>query len=276
MTTQQLEAALGRIAEWPVDNAAAAVVAANGTVLAQYGDTQRRFALASVTKPLSAFAALVAVEEGVCELDDAAGPEGSTVRHLLAHASGLDFSEDRVWARPGERRIYSNRGFDVLAHTLHERSGIPFATYMEEALFQPLGMTGSSLDGSAAAAGTSTVSDLARFVAELQQPTVVAEQTLSEATTVVFPGLDGMLPGYGTQRPNDWGLGFELRGNKTPHWTGANNSASTFGHFGQSGTFLWVDPQAQVGCVALTDRNFGAWAKPLWPELSDAVLTALS
>ena len=63
------------------------------------------------------------------------------------------------------------------------------------------------------------------------------------------------------QRPNDWGLGFEIRDGKSPHWTGETNSAATFGHFGQSGTFLWVDPALQVACVALTDRDFGDWAK---------------
>ncbi len=51
-----------------------------------------------------------------------------------------------------------------------------------------------------------------------------------------------MLPGFGVQRPNDWGLGFEIRDAKSPHWTGSANSGRTYGHFGQSGTFIWVDP----------------------------------
>ena len=58
-----------------------------------------------------------------------------------------------------------------------------------------------------------------------------------------FPGLVGVLPGFGRMDPNDWGLGFELRDAKSPHWTGARNSPRTFGHFGGSGTFLWVDPE---------------------------------
>ncbi len=87
-----------------------------------------------------------------------------------------------------------------------------------------------------------------------------------------FPGLDGVLPGFGVQRPNDWGLGFELRDGKSPHWTGSANSARTFGHFGQSGTFLWVDPAADLALVVLTDRDFGDWTYPLWPAVSDGVL----
>lgn len=266
--------ALSRIDAWPVDNAAAAVVSADGTVLATRGDVSRRYRLASVTKLLSAYAVLIAVEEGVFELEDAAGPSGSTVRHLLAHASGLDFSEDRVRAEPGTRRIYSNRGFDVLAETLAARSGIAFADYLAEAVFAPLGMSESTLEGSAGAGAVSTIADLTRFAAELQQPRLLARQTLALATQVAFPDLAGLLPGYGSQRPNDWGLGFELRDDKSPHWTSAHNSPTTFGHFGQSGTFLWVDPVAGLACVALADRDFGPWAVEAWPPLSDAVLAA--
>jgi CubicO group peptidase (beta-lactamase class C family) len=75
--------------------------------------------------------------------------------------------------------------------------------------------------------------------------------------------------------PNDWGLTFELRDAKSPHWTGTRNSGLTFGHFGASGTFLWVDPDAAAACAVLTDRPFGAWAKEAWPVLSDAVLAEL-
>ncbi|HTN56555.1 MAG TPA: serine hydrolase domain-containing protein, partial [Microbacterium sp.] len=249
--------------------------ASDGTVLAAHGDTDRPYRLASVTKPLTAYAVLIAVEEGVFDLDSPAGPAGSTVRHLLAHASGLDMTEDRVRAEPGARRIYSNRGFDALAAAITELSGIPFATYLDEAVFVPLGMASSRLEGSAAADAISTVADLARFAAELQRPTLLAAETVATATQVAFPDLDGVLPGYGIQRPNDWGLGFELRDGKEPHWTSAANSPATFGHFGQSGTFLWVDPRAGAACVALADRDFGPWAIEAWPPLSDAVLAAL-
>ena len=107
-------AALDAIDDWPVPAAAAAVIGTSG-VLASHGDTARTFALASLTKPLVARAAQIAVEEGVVDLDTAAGPPDSTVRHLLAHASGLAMDSDRVLAKPGTRRIYSNYGFTVLA-----------------------------------------------------------------------------------------------------------------------------------------------------------------
>jgi CubicO group peptidase (beta-lactamase class C family) len=262
------------IDSWPVSTAAAAVVAADGRRLSR-GPGGRAFPLASVTKPLAAYAVLVGVEEGAVELDEEAGPPGSTVRHLLAHASGLAFDEHRVVAAPGTRRLYSNAGFEVLADHLAKAAGMPFPEYLRQAVLEPLGMTATELSGSPAKDGVSTLDDLTRFAAELLTPRLLARETLDEATSVVFPGLNGVLPGFGHQKPNDWGLGFSLRDHKSPHWTGADSSPRTFGHFGQSGTFLWVDPDAAAACVALTDRAFGGWAAEAWPPFTDAVLAEL-
>ncbi|MFV0495652.1 serine hydrolase domain-containing protein [Mycobacterium sp.] len=266
--------ALEALGGWPVANVAAAVVGPAG-VLAAHGDTHRVFALASVTKPLVARAAQVAVEEGVVDLDTAAGPPGSTIRHLLAHASGLAMHSGDVLAAPAARRMYSNYGFAVLARAIEAESGIEFGRYLTEAVCEPLGMTATGLDGGADAAGfggASTVADLAGFAGDLLRPATVSVQMHTDATSVQFPGLDGVLPGYGSQRPNDWGLGFELRDSKSPHWTGAHNSMRTFGHFGQAGGFVWADPEADLALVVLTDRDFGSWALEPWPALSDAIL----
>lgn len=266
--------ALDVLTDWPVPTAAAAVIGPSG-VLAAHGDITRPFRLASVTKPLAARAAQVAVEEGAFDLDTPAGPPGSTVRHLLAHASGVAMQSGEVLAAPGTRRIYSNHGFTLLAEALQGAAEIEFGDYLREAVFEPLGMTASTLAGGAAAAGygaESSVEDLARFAADLLRPALVTSALHAEATTVQFPGLNGVLPGFGSQRPNDWGLGFEIRAQKSPHWTGVANSARTYGHFGQSGTFLWVDPAADLAFVVLTDRDFGEWTYPLWPAISDGVL----
>lgn len=266
--------ALEAIVDWPVANASAAVIGRSG-VVATHGDIRHRFALASVTKPLVARAAQVAVEEGVIDLDTPAGPPGATVRHLLAHTAGYAMQSAELMAQPGRRRVYSNYGFQVLAETVQEAAGIEFARYLAEAVFEPLDMADTTLDGGAPAAGygvTSTVADLAAFAGDLLRPSIVSAQMHREATTVQFPGLVGVLPGFGVQRPNDWGLGFEIRDGKSPHWTGSANSGRTYGHFGQAGTLLWVDPAADLALVALTDRNFGEWAYPLWPQLSDGVL----
>jgi CubicO group peptidase (beta-lactamase class C family) len=109
---------------------------------------------------------------------------------------------------------------------------------------------------------------------ELARPSLVDDDLMAEATRTAFPGLSGVLPGFGRQPQCDWGLGFEIRDGKDPHWTGSKNSPRTFGHFGRSGSFLWVDPDAGIACAALADRDFGDWAKQAWPRLSDDVLAS--
>jgi len=245
----------------------------DGETVATHGPRNRVFRWASVTKLATTLATLVAAEEGTVDLDEPAGPPGSTVRHLLSHASGLPFDGSTPLARPGQRRIYSNTGFEVLAATVAQRAEMPFVEYLEAAVIEPLGLA-AELRGSPAAGLYGTLDDLLRFGAEVQRPTLVAAETLAEATTVQFPGLNGVLPDVGRMEPNDWGLGFELRDAKEPHWTGTRNSSRTFGHFGGSGSFLWLDPEPGLALACLGDLDFGQWALEVWPALSDAVLEA--
>lgn len=265
--------ALHQIEGWDVPFAAAGVTRPDG-VVATSGDTARSVRLASVSKPVAALAVLVAAEEGVVDLDEPVGPPGSTVRHLLAHASGLPFEGNEPIAPPGRRRIYSNEGFRVLAEHLAGRAEMAFAEYVRAAVVEPLGL---ALDprGDPAAGMRATLDDVLALGRELLQPRLVADETRDEMVSVQFPGLDGVLPDYGRFTPLDWGLGVELKGEKSGHWSGSLTSPRTFGHFGGSGTFLWVDPDRRLACAALTTRGFGDWAKAAWPRLSDAVLEEL-
>jgi CubicO group peptidase (beta-lactamase class C family) len=147
--------------------------------------------------------------------------------------------------------------------------------YVGEAVLDPLGMSSTTVTGSPAHGARSTIGDLLRFADELLHPgRVLARELVEEATTPQIPELDGVLPGFGWQRPNPWGLGFEIKGTKTPHWTPPEASPATFGHFGQSGAFFWVDPGAGVACVGLSDQPFGDWSQREWPLLGAAVLAA--
>ncbi len=202
---------------WPVGSAAAGVVAsgpgpAPTEVAEQTGDLDTPFPWASVTKLLVAMAVLVATEEGTVGLDDGAGPPGSTVRHLLAHASGLGPDAARPLTAPGRRRIYSNVGYEVLAAFLARRSGMPFTDYLRTGVVHPLDMTGTELPaGSSPASGArGPLRDLLALAGELLAPRLVSPATLDGATAVAFPGLAGVLPGFGRFDPCDWGLGFEL------------------------------------------------------------------
>ena len=255
--------------------AAAAGVARADAVLATHGQVEAELAWASVTKILTGLAFLVALEEGTVDLDEPAGPPGATLRHLLSHASGLPIDGDQPLTEPGRRRIYSNTGIELAAALLEQRAEMSFGEYFAQAVVQPLGLAGR-LVGSPAHGYRGPLADLLALGRELLSPTLVAGETLAEATTVQFPGLSGVLPGLGRMEPNDWGLTFELRDGKSPHWTGTRNSPETFGHFGASGTFLWVDPLAGLACGVLTDRRFGDWAREAWPPFSDAVLYSAS
>src|SRR5690348_4980150 len=143
--------ALRQVDGWEADNVAVAVLGQRGE-LGSRGDREHLFRLASVTKLMTGLACLVAAEEGVVDLDEPAGPPGSTIRHLLAHSSGLPFeSGGTPIARPGTRQIYSNAGFEALAQAVADRAEMPFAEYLRAAVFEPLQLTRTELTGSAAA-----------------------------------------------------------------------------------------------------------------------------
>jgi CubicO group peptidase (beta-lactamase class C family) len=237
------------------------------------GPMDTAFAWASVTKVLTAMAVWVAVEEGTAAWDDPVGPPGATLAHLLAHASGLAADDDSVLVPPARRRIYSNRGFEIAADHLARRAGMSFPDYLRLGVTEPLGLLATKLDGSPASGASGPLPDLLALGRELLAPSLVSRSTLDLVTTVAFPGLAGVLPGFGHQQHNDWGLGVEIRDRKRPHWTGSRNSPDTFGHFGRSGSFLWVDPERGLVLASLADRPFGSWAVEAWPELSDQVIT---
>jgi CubicO group peptidase (beta-lactamase class C family) len=264
---------LNEIDRWPAENVAVAVVSTDG-VAAERGDRSRVFRWASVTKPITALALLVAAEEGTLDLDEPAGPPGSTLRHLLAHASGLPFEGTTPIAPPGKRRIYSNTGIEEAARVLEQRAELPFGEYLQQSVLDPLGLSATRLVESPAAGLHGSLADLVAVAAELLAPTLIASETLAEATSVQFPGLAGVIPELGRFDPNDWGLGFELKGSKQPHFSGTLTSPQTFGHWGGSGTFLWVDPGRQLALATLTDLDFGDWAKEAWPRFSDSVVAA--
>ena len=254
--------------------------------LIEAGEVDEIFPFASVTKPIVAWSALVAVERGLLDLEAPAGAgtargsagagapvlPGATVRHLLAHASGIAFDSDAVLAAPGTRRIYSNRGIEILGERLEEATATPLERWVETTVLEPLGMSSVLVPGSPAHSGEGSARDLAVFARELAAPRLVGADLAAEATSVAFPGLDGVLPGYGRQAPNDFGLGVEVRGRKHPHWTGTANSPATFGHFGQSGSFIWVDPVARRQAVFLGAQPFRRAHVTQWPELSDQIL----
>ena len=266
---------LDEVMAWGTPFAAAGVLQA-GRPAAVAGDTGHAVRVASLTKLLTAWAVLVAVEEGAVALDDPVGQDGCTLGLLLCHAGGYDFDTPRAVAAPGTRRIYSNTGYELAAAHVGSATGFAFAEYLAEAVLDPLGMAASGLRGSPAADLWSSVDDLLRFAAEVRSPSLLDASSATAFGTVHLPHLAGVLPGWGRFDPLPWGYGPEVRGTKDPSWMGATAPADCLGHFGGSGTLLWLDRRADVAAVALTDHEFGDWAVAAWPGWSDRVRAAYS
>ena len=288
------------LSEWPVANySACSIDFSSSSPTVQFaGATRQNFALASLSKPITALAVLVGVQEEIIDLD-ARFESGFNRSDLLSHQSGLKFDVDGgisiqncrdamlnpnsyTFDRPGnQRRIYSNLGYELLAFDLEIQSQMPFHDYLREAILDPVRMTESFIDLGAhglgypfgASAGiVSSANDMSLFLAELINGHVVDQSFKDPAFVSRGEKLPGIVPGFGYFEDNAWGMGFEVKASKNRHWTGTLNSSSTFGHFGRSGTFFWVDPIEQLACCVLTDRPFDDFAKESWPIFSDLLL----
>lgn len=128
------------------------------------------FQSGSVGKQFTAMAVMMLVEAGKIGLEDKINKyftdapvawQNITVRHLLTHTSGAtdypsdfdfrrDYTEDDLLKRaqaiplasqPGEKWSYSNLGYVVLGVLIHKVSGKFYGDFLQERIFQPLGMT---------------------------------------------------------------------------------------------------------------------------------------
>lgn len=250
-------------------------------IVEQWGDAKQIFPWMSVSKLATARTVLGAVEHEVVGLEEILAEEvrlkdgtsfdflgrGISLRHLLSHSSGLKFSQAEQASPPQERRIYSNLGYELAAALIEKRSGVAFSGWLKAMLWEPLGIE-PELRNSPAYGIWSNIFELARFAVEFGQGSLISPVFQEAIFTPIFPHLDGVLPGYGMQKPNPWGLGPEIRQNKAPHWTSVDCPEKVAGHFGQSGSFLWVDRHRCRGAVFLGAENFGAEHKELWPHLN--------
>ncbi|MGN7862008.1 serine hydrolase domain-containing protein [Microbacterium sp. 22303] len=241
--------------------------------LAVQGDPQAVLPLASVTKPLTAWGVFVAIERGLVDLDEPAGPAGATVLNLLDHTSGLPMEGEAPLKAPGERRIYSNAGFDALAAHVADAVGMDFADWMLREVTLPLGMGRTDVTGRPSAGASASIEDLLIFGREVLRPTLIPAALRDLALTVSHPGLRGIVPGYGAYPDNQWGLGFELKDSKSPHWMSDTLPPETAGHFGALGSFLFIDRSRDLAAAFLSGVPFGEEHKRIWPALTEEIVT---
>lgn len=121
---------LSHLEAWPVETVSAALIKGD-CVVESLGDTSRQFPVASVTKLVSAYAVLLAVEEGAVELIRQRvlrDRRFDTCSPMLR--GGLD---SRQLQRPvGQRRIYSSAGYEWAAQVVEEATGMAFSDYLSE------------------------------------------------------------------------------------------------------------------------------------------------
>lgn len=258
-------------------------------------DLHRSFPWMSVTKFLVAVAfwrqTIIAPRLSLNTLVGSPAPPEVRLVDLLSHCSGLPFDApetgsdqprlgvqfgiarpDAQAIEPFTKRIYSNYNFELAALRAEKVVGKPWMDWVRETVLEPLGMNGTVLSHSPAWGAVGSVSDLARLAGELLNPEAgvlgFTERNLDAFCAPHHPGLRGLLPGYGPQKDNLWATGVELHGAKSPHYLPASFPPEVIGHFGQSGSFIWVDRRAGVAGAFLGAQKFGSVHKARWPELN--------
>ena len=233
------------------------------------GMRSRVFRWASITKPVTALAALVAAEEGTIDLDEPAGPPGSTIRHLLSHASGLPVQRGPADREAGTRRIYSNAGIEVAAERIAAHAEMPFSEYLSKAVLKPLGMRPSCAARRRGLHGT--LDDLAALVRELFAPTLVAPRPSPRrraSSSRASPASSRSRP----LRPQRLGTRLRAEGREAAALLRDADLTAHLRPLGWKRHVLLGRPGAEPGARALTDLEFGDWAKEAWPVFSDAVV----
>jgi CubicO group peptidase (beta-lactamase class C family) len=246
------------------------------------------YSVASVSKPVTATGLMVLVERGKVDLDKpidnylgevklrafVGNAADATVRRVANHTAGLplhyqffyegepyeppSFAESirrygTLMTAPGERYHYANFGYGLLDHVITQVSGKPYADFMREEVFLPLGMTHTSIDVGpgleghqairytpegkripfykfdhpGASAVYSSAHDLARFAMFhmgehlADQKQILKDESLDEMQRDT--AIEGKGPGYGI----GWGTAADDRGYEYIQHTGGMPGVAT-------------------------------------------------
>ena len=222
---------------------------------------------ASVSKMAVSLAFAVEVDWGLHEVSERLGPRGATLANLLSHSSGLGLEVDDSTVDVSTKRVYSNYGIDVAVQAITE--GSDAGSWLDGRVFAPLGMTRTRLAGRPSSGVVGSTNDMRLLAEAWLRPDAISKETRNRFITPYAPQLAGIVPGFGRFSPCPWGLGPEVRGNKS-HWMG-DWPPESFGHFGQTGSLMLLNAHEGIGVVATSTEVFGPWAVALWPEWTSAM-----
>ena len=302
------------------------------------------FLIASITKPIVAAAVARLIEEGEVSLDDyvvdfvpdfsAEDKARVPIRHLLTHTSGLadQIPENHTYREahrpvrdfvtricelplafePGTKISYQSCGIAMLGEIVERIKGISLPTYLDKAIFAPLGLKDTRLgvqtrsaresdvriagEGLLYGVGTNfdwnsdywrgfgapwggmltTVGEMTRLMLAFRNGGELEGARILGERTVAAMVADhsSVLPGLDSvdRARQRWGLGWRLGGRNSSGY-GDLTSYATFGHGGATGTVAWFDPESDVSCVIFT--NDPAAASWLRPRISNVVMGAV-
>jgi CubicO group peptidase (beta-lactamase class C family) len=236
------------------------------TRVREHGDLDEVRPWASVSKMAVAMAFGVEVDWEMHSYDESVGPHGASFANLLSHSSGLGLEESDPVVPVGTKRIYSNYGYEHAVQAIVGENDP--ANWLAYRVFEPLGLSTTSLTGRPAAGVSGSTEDLVAFAVAWLRCDGLARVTRDRLIRPYLPDLVGIVPGFGRFAPCPWGMGPEVRGEKQ-HWMGDWSPAS-FGHFGKSGSMVLLNADEGIGVVATSSEPFGAWAVKLWPEWTSA------
>lgn len=288
------------------------------------------FLVASLTKPIVAMAVLLLVERGQITLGDRVadyvpgfaiqGKNGIRIRHLLTHTSGLpDMLPENERLRSEQRPLeafvertaiadmsftagrgvqYQSMGFGVLGAVIETVSGRRCADFLQQEIFEPLGMDNSHLGlpdswfeppetsveriaeiripdaqvgtnwgwntrywrqlGAPWGGLITTPWDLGLFAQLMlrrglgQHQRIFSTATVSAATRNQLTGMSDLDERDRVSRP--WGFGWRL------NWPGHSANfgdllgPNSYGHWGATGTLMWMDPERDAFLILLTTQ----------------------
>jgi CubicO group peptidase (beta-lactamase class C family) len=180
-------------------------------------------------------------------------------------------NETLFLAKPEEKRIYSIAGYRVIAKVLENQLSISFPTLVKDLILNNCELFDMSPPVTGDSGLKGTIEGLYKLSKRLLLADIpgISAESLKKSTSNHFGVSLGVVPGIGFYSDNSWGLGFEIKGKKTGHWMPKCASLETFGHFGRSGAFFFVDPLNLIAFSGISRYGFQKDSRLVWSKMGE-------